>query len=68
MGRPTPIKPIFTIHQTIERILEINEISTQEHLQIANVLLSGKNITDEDRRQINRIFELIQSDRIKIIT
>ncbi|MGL5195088.1 MAG: hypothetical protein ACRC8Y_16030 [Chroococcales cyanobacterium] len=68
MGRPTPIKPIFTIHQMIERILEINEITTQEHLQIANVLLSGKNITDEDRRQINRIFELIQSDRIKIIT
>lgn len=68
MGRPTPIKPIFTIHQTIERILESNEITTQEHLQIANVLLSGKNLTDEDRRQINRIFELIQSDRIKIIT
>ncbi|MCT7962497.1 hypothetical protein NG799_16605 [Laspinema sp. D1] len=68
MGRPTPIKPLFTIHQMIERILESNEITTQEHLQIANVLLSGKNITDEDRRQINRIFELIQSDRIKIIT
>lgn len=68
MGRPNPIKPIFTIHQMIERILEINEITTQEHLQIANVLLSGKNITDEDRRQINRVFELIQSDRIKIIT
>ncbi len=68
MGRPTPIKPLFTIHQTIERIVESNEITTQEHLQIANVLLSGKNITDEDRRQINRIFELIQSDRIKIIT
>lgn len=68
MGRPTPIKPIFTIHQMIERILEINQITTQEHLQIANILLSGKNITDEDRRQINRIFELIQSDRIKIIT
>jgi hypothetical protein len=68
MGRPTPIKPLFTIHQMIERILESNEITTQEHLQIANVLLSGKNITDEDRRQINRIFESIQSDRIKIIT
>ncbi|MCT7984628.1 hypothetical protein NG796_15115 [Laspinema sp. A4] len=68
MGRPTPIKPIFTIHQMIEGILEINEITTQEHLQIANILLSGKNITDEDRKQINRIFELIQSDRIKIIT
>ncbi len=68
MGRPTPIKPIFTIHQMIEEILEINEITTQEHLQIANILLSGKNITDDERRQINRIFELIQSDRIKIIT
>ncbi|AFY81620.1 hypothetical protein [Oscillatoria acuminata] len=68
MGRSTSIKPVFTIHQTIERILEMNEITTQEHLQIANVLLSGKNITDEDRRQINRIFELIQGDRIKIIT
>lgn len=68
MGRPTPIKPIFTIPQMIERILESNEITTQEHLQVANVLLSGKNITDEDRKQINRIFELIQSDRIKIIT
>jgi hypothetical protein len=68
MGRPTQIKPLFTIHQTIERILETNEITPQEHLQIANVLLSGKNITDEDRRQINRIFELIQGDRIKILT
>lgn len=53
--------------QQIEQILETNEIARPEHLLLTNAILSGKNISDEDRRQINRIFDYLQVGRIKIV-
>ncbi|MEB3827612.1 hypothetical protein [Phormidium sp. CCY1219] len=67
MARATSNKPTFTIHQLIERILENREISRKEHIQLATAMLSGKQITDEDRRHMNRIFDSIQAGRVKIV-
>ncbi len=62
---PTPIS--LNIHQLIARILESNEIGRREQLQLTSAMLKDKHLTEEDRRQINRIFDHIQSGRIKII-
>jgi hypothetical protein len=67
MVRQNPIPVSLNIHQLIARIVESNEIGRREQLQLASAMLKDKHLTEEDRRQINRIFDHIQSGRIKII-
>lgn len=67
MVRQNPIPVSLNIHQLIARILESNEIGRREQLQLTSAMLNDKHINEEDRRQINRIFDHIQSGRIKII-
>ncbi|QIZ71179.1 hypothetical protein [Oxynema aestuarii] len=55
------------IDRMTEAILESNRITPQEHLQITRAMLDGKSLTDEDRRQINRIFEALQYGKIKVV-
>jgi hypothetical protein len=50
----------------IDRILDRGRINRQEHLHLASVLLASQRITDEERCQINRIFDQIQAGRIKL--
>ena len=66
MVRPNQ-STIVSIHQVIDRILESNQIARQEHLQLTSAMLGDKSITDEERKQINRIFDQIQTGRIKTI-
>jgi hypothetical protein len=51
----------------IERILQVRQLSRQEHLHLASVLLASQRITEEERRQINGIFDQIQSGQIKLV-
>ena len=67
MVRQNQIPTNLSIHQLITRILESNQIGRQQHLQLTSAMLGNMNLTDEDRRHINRIFEQIQTGRIKII-
>lgn len=60
-------KSNVTIHQLVERALAGDKITAQEHLQLTSAILSDSQITDEDRRQINRIFESIQMGRLKLV-
>nr|WP_026098882.1 hypothetical protein [Oscillatoria sp. PCC 10802] len=60
-------KSNVTIHQLVERVLAGDKITAQDHLQLTSAILSDSQITDEDRRQINRIFESIQMGRMKLV-
>lgn len=51
----------------VEQILSAGQISRQEHLQLASTILSDFHITEEERRQINRVFDFIQIGRLKLI-
>jgi len=51
----------------IERILESAEIRRQELMELTTALLADKYITEEQRREINRIFDQIQAARITIV-
>ncbi len=51
----------------IDRVFAHRRINRQEHLHLASVLLANQRITDEERLQINRIFDQIQSGRIELI-
>ncbi len=51
----------------VERILNTAQLSRQEYLQLVTTFLSDYKVTDEERRQINRIFDDLQIGRMKIV-
>ncbi|MDY6936084.1 MAG: hypothetical protein SWY16_00330 [Cyanobacteriota bacterium] len=59
--------PNTDIQKLIDRILESNQITRQEHLKLTSAMLSTKNITEENHRQINRIFDQIQLGRLVVL-
>lgn len=67
MVRTVQSKLNLTIPQAIDKILAVGQINRQEHLQLTSAILSDFNLTDEDRRQINRIFDYIQMGRMEIV-
>ena len=60
-------RPNSAIHQLVDRILVAGEMSRQEHLKLTSTLLAEQKLTDTDRNKINRIFDYIQTGRLKLI-
>lgn len=56
-----------SIKQMIDRILNSGQMRRQEHLTLTSAMLSDQKIIDEERRQINRIFDYIQTGRVKLV-
>lgn len=56
-----------TTKQMVERILNIGYLSRLDHLQLVSTILSDYKVTDEERGQINRIFDELQTGRLKIV-
>ncbi|MBW4694120.1 MAG: hypothetical protein KME27_20440 [Lyngbya sp. HA4199-MV5] len=59
--------PNSAIHQMVDRILTVGEMSRQEHLKLTSILLAEQQLADSDRTKINRIFDHIQTGRLKLI-
>jgi len=60
-------KSNLTISQMVERIVASGQITRRENLVLTSALLSDDKISEEDRHQINRIFDYIQIGRLKFI-
>ncbi|MGC1395879.1 MAG: hypothetical protein WA828_16605 [Coleofasciculaceae cyanobacterium] len=56
-----------TIKQVVERILNVGQLSRLEHLQLVSTFLSDYKVTDEERYQINRVFDDLQIERLKLV-
>jgi len=67
MVRSALNKSNLVTHSLIERILSTGTMSRQEHLQLASALLADDISTDDQRCQINRVFDYIQIGRLKLI-
>lgn len=59
--------PDSAIHQMVDRILTVGEMSRHEHLKLTSILLAEQKLADSDRHKINRIFDHIQMGRLKLI-
>ncbi|MGA7935177.1 MAG: hypothetical protein WCA35_16635 [Kovacikia sp.] len=55
------------IKQLVDGIIQAGQMTRQEHLKLASTLLAEQKISDEDRMQINRVFDYIQTGRLKLI-
>ncbi|MFB2920563.1 MULTISPECIES: hypothetical protein [Aerosakkonema] len=62
-----PSKTTLEAKQIVDRILVAGQISRKQHMLLTCAILSDTQLTDEDRRQINHIFDYIQVGRLKIV-
>ena len=65
--RTSQNKSNLTISQMVDRIVASGKIARREHLVLTSTILSDDRISEEDRYQINRIFDYIQIGRLKFI-
>jgi hypothetical protein len=56
-----------TLKQMVDRILTIGYLSRFEYLQLVTTFLSDYKVTDDERSKINRIFDHLQTGRMKIV-
>jgi hypothetical protein len=57
----------LNIHKIVERILSSGQLSRQEYVHLITTMLCDYHITDEERPQLNRVFDNIQSGQIKFV-
>ncbi|HEY9691218.1 MAG TPA: hypothetical protein V6D15_03390 [Oculatellaceae cyanobacterium] len=57
----------LNIHKIVERILLSGQLTRQEYVHLITTMLSDSHITDEERPQLNRVFDNIQSGQIKFV-
>ncbi|MBD3880454.1 hypothetical protein IFO70_01650 [Phormidium tenue FACHB-886] len=62
----TQSKPNLIIQPLVARIIESGQMSRKEHVQLTSAILSDQHMTNEDRQQINRVFDYIQIGRLKL--
>lgn len=67
MLRPITNKQALLIHPMVDRILASRRLTRRDHLLLTSAILSDQKITDEERHQINRIFDYILIGRLKFI-
>jgi hypothetical protein len=51
----------------VERIVASGKLTRREHLVLTSAILSDDKISEEERHQINRIFDYIQIGRLNFI-
>ncbi|HEY9853723.1 MAG TPA: hypothetical protein V6D28_29905 [Leptolyngbyaceae cyanobacterium] len=53
--------------QIIDQILVSGQMSRKQYMLLTSAILSDQQLTDEERRQINHIFDYIQVGRLKLV-
>jgi hypothetical protein len=59
-------KPKVSIPQMVQSILDSGKITSGEHLQLTSAMLADDKTSEEERHQINRIFDYLQIGKIKL--
>jgi len=67
MAGINPSQSSQTLKHIVERILNSAQVSRVEHLQLVTTFLSDYKVTDDERSQINHIFDNLQTGHLKIV-
>ncbi|HTL87908.1 MAG TPA: hypothetical protein VL134_00815 [Leptolyngbya sp.] len=65
MVRTAQSRSNLSTQRILDRILELRQLNRHEHLHLASLLLANHRLSPEERRQINHIFDQIQSGQIQ---
>ena len=60
-------QPDFELEKTIAQIINTGCLNYQQHFQLTTLCLSNLNINDNQRQEINRVFDLLQTGKIKLV-
>ncbi|MDZ7958872.1 MAG: hypothetical protein RMY34_13480 [Aulosira sp. DedQUE10] len=55
------------VKQIVDRILSSGKMSRHDHSLLTSSILANGDITDGERRQINRVFDHIQTGQLKLL-
>ncbi len=56
-----------TLTQLLDRILTSGELDRSDYLKLMSAILSDHQISDDQRNEINRIFDYVQTGRFTLI-
>lgn len=57
----------IAVEKITQRIISSGEISREDHTALTYTVLIDGEVSDSDRRQINRIFDYIQTGRLQLV-
>ncbi|MBW4572294.1 MAG: hypothetical protein KME31_31185 [Tolypothrix carrinoi HA7290-LM1] len=57
----------LTVKKIVDRILRSGKMSRQDHILLTSTVLAEGNVSEVNRRQINRVFDCIQTGQLKLI-
>ncbi|AFZ01026.1 hypothetical protein [Calothrix sp. PCC 6303] len=55
------------VARIVNRIIFSGRLSRQDHILLTSKILGNSRISDGERRQINRIFDQVQTGQLKLI-
>jgi hypothetical protein len=55
----------ISILQMTDRIINSGQLSHIDYLRLTSAILSDKDINESERQQINRVFDYVQTGRLK---
>ncbi|MDY6782211.1 MAG: hypothetical protein SW833_06610 [Cyanobacteriota bacterium] len=56
----------YSVTKQVARILEEGRVSRRDYFQLVSFFLSDISVSEEERRQINSVFDALQMGRIRI--
>ncbi|PLZ90759.1 hypothetical protein CI593_08475 [Fischerella thermalis CCMEE 5194] len=60
-------KSELAVEAIVNRIIASGEMSRQDHVLLTSTVLNNGEIDEGERRQINHIFDRIQTGRLKLV-
>ncbi|KOP24064.1 hypothetical protein AMR41_22010 [Hapalosiphon sp. MRB220] len=60
-------KSDLTVEAIVNRIIVSGEMSRQDHVLLTSLVFTNCEIDETGRRQINRIFDYIQTGRLRLV-
>jgi hypothetical protein len=55
------------VAKLVNRIIFSGKLSRQDHVLLTSKILGNSHISDGERRQINRVFDQVQTGQLKLI-
>ena len=55
------------VHKLVDKIILSGELSRQDYSLLTSTVMDDGEVSDIERRQINRIFDYIQTGRLKLV-
>jgi hypothetical protein len=67
MYKTVTSQPERGVEKIVDRILSSGRLSRQDHTLLTSTVLANGNINEGERRQINRVFDHVQTGRLKLL-